>query len=31
MDYIAEIQKWSAEFLGVDIPDPNENLTLELN
>jgi hypothetical protein len=31
MDYIAEIQKWAAEFLGIQIPDPNENLTLELN
>jgi hypothetical protein len=31
MDYIAEIQNWAAEFLNVQIPDPNENLTLELN
>jgi hypothetical protein len=31
MDYIAEIQKWSAEFLGVDIPDPNEETTLNFN
>jgi hypothetical protein len=28
MDYIAEIQKWSAEFLGVDIPNPNEEMML---
>jgi len=30
MDYIAEIQRWSAEFFGVIIPDPNEVLTLDL-
>lgn len=24
MDYIAEIQQWAAEYLGVVIPDPNE-------
>jgi hypothetical protein len=27
-EYVMEIQKWGAEFLGVDIPSPNENLTL---
>ena len=31
MDYIAEIQKWSAEFLGVDIPNPNESTELNFN
>lgn len=31
MEYITEIQKWSAEFLNVQIPDPNENLTIEFN
>jgi hypothetical protein len=31
MDYIAEIQKWAAEFLGVDIPNPNEETTLNFN
>ena len=31
MNYIAEIQKWSAEFLGVDIPNPNEETTLNFN
>jgi len=24
MGYMLEVQKWSAEFLGVDIPNPNE-------
>lgn len=28
MDYILEIQRWSAEFLGVDIPNPSEEITL---
>ena len=27
-EYVMEIQKWGAEFLGIDIPSPNENLTL---
>ena len=31
MDYISEIQKWSAEFLGVDIPNPNEATELNFN
>jgi hypothetical protein len=30
MEFVAGIQKWSAENLGVDIPDPNENLKLEI-
>lgn len=30
MDYIDEIQKWSAEFFGVVIPDPNEQIEFEL-
>ena len=30
MDYLAEIQQFSAEFLGVQIPDPNEKSTLQL-
>lgn len=28
MEFILSIQQWAAEFLGVTIPDPNENLTL---
>lgn len=28
MEYIQEIQKWAAEFLGIDIPSPNEETTL---
>jgi hypothetical protein len=28
MDYIAEIQRWSAEFLGINIPNPNEQTTI---
>ena len=31
MEYIMEVQKWSAEFLGVDIPDPNEDNLLNFN
>jgi len=27
-EYIMEIQKWSAEFLGNSIPNPNEEITL---
>lgn len=30
MDFVAEIQQWATEFLGVYIPDPNEQLTLEI-
>lgn len=29
MDYITHIQMWAAETLGVSIPDPNEQLTIE--
>jgi hypothetical protein len=31
MDFIVNIQKWSAEFLQVDIPNPNEQTTLNLD
>ena len=27
-EYIQNIQKWGVEFLNIQIPDPNENLTL---
>ena len=27
-DYIKNIQQWSAEYLGIEIPDPNKQLTL---
>jgi len=30
MDYIASIQKFAAEFLNSYVPDPNEDLKLEL-
>ena len=30
MDYIADIQQWSADFFGVEIPNPNQELTLGL-
>jgi hypothetical protein len=30
-EYILEIQKWGAEFLGIDIPSPNEENLLNLN
>lgn len=26
MEYKAEIQQWAAEFLGISIPDPNEQI-----
>jgi hypothetical protein len=29
-DFIASIQQWSAEYLGIDIPDPNEQTTLSI-
>ncbi len=28
MEFVNDIQKWGAEFLGVDIPDPNSEITL---
>lgn len=31
MEYIMEIQKWAAEFLGIDIPNPNEKTTLQFD
>lgn len=31
MEYIEDIQRWSAEFLGVIIPDPGEQMLLELS
>jgi hypothetical protein len=30
MDFIAEVQQWATEFLNVYIPEPNENLELNL-
>lgn len=31
MEYIMEVQKWSAEFLSIDIPNPNEENLLNFN
>lgn len=31
MDYFAEIREWIFDFFGVMIPDPNENIKLELD
>jgi len=31
MDYVAYVQQWAAEFLGVDIPNPNEEILLNLD
>lgn len=28
MEFVSEIQKWSAENLGVDIPEPKENIKI---
>jgi hypothetical protein len=30
MEYFAEITAWAAEFLGVEIPQPGEQITIEL-
>ena len=29
--YILEIQKWAAEFLNIDIPDPNEEILISFD
>lgn len=31
MEYIARIQQWAAEFLGLVIPDPESQLSIELH
>jgi len=31
MEYILEIQRWASEFLNIDIPNPNEEVTLNFN
>jgi len=30
MDFIADIQRWSAELFGVVIPDPGQQIHLEV-
>lgn len=30
MDYFAKITEWAAEYLNVNIPDPNEQLQIEM-
>ncbi len=30
MGYIEQIQQWSAEYLNVQIPSPNEQIQIEL-
>jgi len=30
-EYILEVQKWGAEFLGIDIPSPNEETLLNFD
>ena len=30
MDYFAEITQWAVEYLGIQIPQPNEQLKIEL-
>ena len=30
-EYIMEVQKWGAEFLGIDIPSPNEENLINFN
>ena len=29
MEFIADVQRWAAEFLGLVIPDPNEQVKIE--
>jgi hypothetical protein len=31
MDFVAEIRQFTNEYFGVDIPEPNENLTLKFD
>lgn len=31
MDFVAEIRQFTNEYFGVDIPEPNENLTLQFD
>lgn len=31
MDYLAEITAWSSEYLGISIPQPNEQVKIEFN
>lgn len=31
MDFKAQIQRWAAEYLNINIPDPNEQIKIELN
>lgn len=31
MEYFADIQKWASEFLGLYIPDPNEQVSIEFS
>lgn len=31
MEYIMEVQKWSSEFLNIDIPNPNEETLLNFS
>lgn len=30
MDYLASIQQWAVEFLDIQIPDPNEQVKIEI-
>ena len=30
MEYIQDIQRWAAEFLGVNVPDPGEQIQIEM-
>lgn len=31
MDFVVSVQQWAAEFLGVDVPNPNEEILLNLD
>lgn len=31
MEFFADITQWAAEFLNIQIPEPNEQITIDIN